>query len=176
VDAFVDEGFFSHLHGQKLAAEASRLGLRVKLHADEIALSGGTRLALDCRALSADHLLKIQDAEIQALAKSEVTATLLPTTAFFLKEGYAPAKKLLDAGARVALATDFNPGTAPSQDLALVALLAALEMKMTVEQILVALTLNGAYALGLESSKGALVPGFDGDFVLSRRRSARVTR
>jgi imidazolonepropionase len=94
------------------------------------------------------------------------TATLLPTTAFFLKTGYAPARKLLDQGARVALASDFNPGTSPTQDVSLVGTLAALGMNMRIDEIIVAMTLNGAYALGLETTKGALVEGFDADFIL----------
>jgi len=170
-DIFVDEGYFDVDDGELLFKEAKRLGLGIKVHADELELTGGTELAIRFGALSADHLLKIGAAQIKALAASETTATLLPTTAFFLKAGYAPARALLDAGARVALATDFNPGTSPTQDISIVALLSALQMNMRIEEIVVGLTLNGAYALGLQNSKGALLPGYDPDFILIETES-----
>ncbi len=166
VDIFLDQGYFNKQNAKELLTEAAKFGLGIKIHADEIALTGGAETAVQSQALSADHLLKITSNEIAALSASEVTATLLPTTALFLGEAFAPARALLDGGARVALATDFNPGTSPAQDVSLTALLAALQLKMRPEEILVALTLNGAYALGLEKSKGALVPGHDADFVI----------
>jgi imidazolonepropionase len=171
VDIFVDAGYFERADGEILLSEAVKHGLRVKLHADELELTGGTDLAVRFKALSADHLLKIGEAEILKLAGSEVTATLLPTTAFFLKTEFAPARRLLDTGVRVALATDFNPGTSPTQDVSLVSILAALEMEMRTEEIVAGLTLNGAYALGLENKKGALLPGYDADLVMFQASS-----
>lgn len=172
VDVFVDRGYFSKENGTLILQKAQKLGIPGKVHADELALTGGSELAVEQRALSADHLLKIKEEQIGLLANSEVTATLLPTTALYLKEAYSPARKLLDAGARVALATDYNPGTSPTQDLSLVALLGALEMGMRTEEILAGLTVNGAYALGLESEKGALVPGYDAEFFMFDGASA----
>jgi imidazolonepropionase len=171
VDIFLDEGYFDREDADKLLSLAQKLKIPTKLHADELKLTGGSETAVKFKSLSADHLLQIGDAEVKLLSKSETTATLLPTTAFFLNAPYAPARKLLEAGARVALATDFNPGTSPTQDLSLVGLLAALHMKMRTEEILVGLTLNGAYALGLEKEKGALLPGFDADFIILEAES-----
>ncbi|MBK9295007.1 MAG: imidazolonepropionase [Oligoflexia bacterium] len=168
VDMFIDEGYFDLKDADTLFNSTQ---LPIKIHADELALSGGTRKAVEYKALSADHLLKITDSEINLLAQSEVTATLLPTTAFYLKTNYASARKLLDAGARVALATDYNPGTSPTQDISLVGILSALYMNMRSEEILVGLTLNGAYALGLEKTKGALLPGYDADFLITKGES-----
>lgn len=166
VDIFLDEGYFDIEDAKVLFQKANGLGLKTKIHADELALTGGSETAVKFGSFSADHLLKISDREIKLLAKSETTATLLPTTAFFLKTNYAPARKLLDNGARVALATDFNPGTSPTQDISLVGALAALQMGMRTEEIIVGLTLNGAYALNLEKQKGALLPDYDADFLL----------
>jgi imidazolonepropionase len=171
VDMFIDEGYFDVHDADVLLNEAQKLKLAIKLHADELKLTGGSETAIIYKALSADHLLQITSEQIEALAHSEITATLLPTTAFFLKTNYAPARELLDRGARVALATDFNPGTSPTQDVSLVGLLAALKMKMRTEEIIVGLTLNGAYALGLQNLKGALVKGFDADFMLIEAES-----
>lgn len=162
VDIFIDEGYFD----LKDADELFTCNLPIKLHADELALTGGTRKAVEYKALSADHLLKITQQEIKLLSESEVTATLLPTTAFFLNTAYAPARQMLDQGVRVALASDYNPGTSPTHDIALVGILSALHMNMRTEEILVGLTLNGAYALGLQKSKGALLPGYDADFLI----------
>ncbi len=171
VDIFLDYGYFEKADAEKLFSKAKKLKLPVRIHADEIELSGGTEMAAKFGALSADHLLKIGPNEIRVLANSEVTATLVPTTAFFLKSNQAPARALLDAGARVALATDFNPGTSPSQDISLVGLFVALELNMRPEEILTGLSLNGAFALGLQSRKGALLPGHDADFVIHQSDS-----
>ncbi|MCC6277270.1 MAG: imidazolonepropionase, partial [Oligoflexia bacterium] len=171
-DIFIDKGFFDVTDGELLAHGCQKLGLPLKVHADELELTGGTEFAVHHKALSADHLLKIGPKEITLLANSETTATLLPTTAFYLKTGYAPARDLLNSGARVCLASDFNPGTSPTQDISLVGVLAALYMEMATHEIITALTLNGAYALGLQNSKGALLPGFDCDFVAFESDSA----
>ena len=171
VDIFLDQGYFDKDDAKILFEAAKKCNIPTKIHADELALSGGTETAIAFESLSADHLLKIGSKEIKLLAESEVTATLLPTTAFFLNEAFAPARSLLDGGVRVALATDFNPGTSPTQDISLVGLLSALQMKMTIEEIIVGLTLNGAYALGLEKTKGALLPNFDADFFLIEAES-----
>ncbi len=166
VDMFIDEGFFDKEDGKVFFNEAQKHGLKIKIHADELKLSGGTETAIKYSALSADHLLMVSKNEISALKNSEVTATLLPTTAFFLDLPYAPARQLLDSGVRVALASDFNPGTSPTQDISIVGLLSALKMGMSMEEIIVGLTLNGAFALGLENKKGALLPGYDADFIM----------
>jgi imidazolonepropionase len=123
-------------------------------------------LAIEFEALSAEHLVQINDADVDALSASEVTCVCLPTSDLYMKCAYPPARKLIDKGARVALATDFNPGTAPSQDLALTGLLARLEMKMTLPEVAVAYTLGGAHALGLQKDLGSLEVGKFCDFVV----------
>lgn len=171
VDMFVDEGYFDFDDGLKFFETAKKLGFNIKVHADELALSGGSRLAVEMKALSADHLLKVGDSEINLLAQSQTTATLLPTTAMFLKTDFAPARKLLAAGARVALASDYNPGTSPTLDLSLVALLATLGMDMRVDEVVAALTYNGACALDLQKHKGCLLPNYDADFLIAEADS-----
>ncbi|MEK7689385.1 MAG: imidazolonepropionase, partial [Bdellovibrionota bacterium] len=109
-DVFIDQGYYSLAEGERILTRARELGLKIKIHADELYNTESAALAARLGALSADHLLKISDAGIRALAKSETTAVLLPGTAFYLKAAHAPARKLLDAGVRVAVSTDFNPG------------------------------------------------------------------
>ena len=113
----------------------------------------------------ADHVIQIQLPEIKKIAMSETTAVLLPAADLYMKCAYPPARALIDAGARVALATDFNPGTSPTQDINLVGLLARLEMKMTLPEVINAYTLGAAYALGKQKQRGSLEVGKDADFL-----------
>jgi imidazolonepropionase len=165
-DVFVDQGYYTRDEGRRILEKARSLGLKTKLHADELADTDSARLAAELGALSADHLLKVSDAGIQALARSQTVAVLLPGTAFYLKAPHAPARKLLDAGARVALSTDFNPGTCPCLSLPTILTIAALYLGMTRAELFAAVTYNGAKALGLESRKGTLEPGMDADFAV----------
>lgn len=165
VDIFIEKGFFTPEQGSLLLVAAQKLGLSSVVHADQLSLSGGTALAVELGALSADHVLQVQDSEIKALSKSEVTAVLLPAADLYMKVSYPPARKLIDAGARVALATDFNPGTSPTQDLNLVGLLARLEMKMTLPEVIAAYTVGASYALGLSRDLGSLELGKSADFL-----------
>jgi imidazolonepropionase len=171
VDMFIDDGYFDIADAEVLLSQAQKLKIPIKLHADELKLTGGTDMACKFKALSADHLLQITQREIDLLSRSEVTATLLPTTAFFLKTTHGPARRLLSGGARVALASDFNPGTSPTQDISVVAAFGALQMGMRTEEVIAAITLNGAYALVLEKQKGALLPGYDADFIMMESES-----
>lgn len=166
VDIFVEGGFFPRDEAAKYLAAARELGFDVVVHADQMSLSGGTDVAIATHALSADHVIEVGDSEIQALARSEVTAVLLPLADLYMKCKYPPARKMIDAGVRVALATDFNPGTCPSQDLATVGLLARLEMKMTRAEVFSAYTIGAAHALGLQNEVGCIKPGFYADFAL----------
>src|SRR5690606_21875915 len=135
-------------------------GLIPKLHADELEPSGGAELAVELGAASADHLGRVSDEGIRALAGSDTVATLLPATLFFLgKRDYAPARRLIDAGATVALATDFNPGSAPGSGLPLVMTMACSQMGMEPLEALVAATAGGARALRLEDGRGTLRVG-----------------
>lgn len=170
VDIFVEKGFFETAEARLFLLAAQKLGFEVTIHADQLSLSGGTELALDLAAVSCDHVIHVSDELIRRLGATNTTAVLLPTADLYLQCPYPPARKLIDQGVRVALASDFNPGSAPSQDVQLVGLLARLAMKMTLAEVLCAYTYNAAAALRLENQYGALTPGrmadliaFDGD-------------
>src|SRR5262249_49395436 len=128
--------------------------------------SGGAVLAAELRALSADHLLRAPLDEVRAMKAAGVTATLLPGTAFFIGIPYAPARAFLETGVRVALATDFNPGSCYTPSMQLVLTLACTQMKMTVEEAIQAATLGGAHALGLQAAVGSLAPGKAADLLV----------
>lgn len=164
IDIFVEQNFFSMDQAKKYLRAALAEGFEVSVHADQLSLCGGTKLALELGALSADHVLQVNDFLIQKLAESHVTAVLLPIADLYMKCSYPRARAMIDQGVRVALATDFNPGTAPSLDLTLVGVLARLEMKMTLPEVIAAYTVGAATALGLEKSRGSLGLGMDADF------------
>lgn len=158
-DVFVDAGYFTLQEAEELLVLARELGLKTKIHADELTETGSSSLAARLGCLSADHLLKISNSGIQALARSETVAVLLPGTAFYLKAAHAPARKLLDSGARVALSTDFNPGTCMTLNLPFIMSLSALYLGMTRAEIFAAVTYNAAAALGFQDRLGTLTVG-----------------
>lgn len=166
VDIFIENGFFPAEAGKRYLKTAKDLGFEVVVHADQLSLSGGSEVALQLSAISADHVIQIDDSLVHKFAKSEITAVLLPSADLYMKCAYPPARKLIDAGARVALATDYNPGSCPSQDLSLVGLLARLEMKMTLPEVLSAYTVGAAHALNLHDEIGSLCAGKSADFVV----------
>lgn len=165
-DVFCEDKVFSIQQSRRLLEKAKSLDLGVKLHADEIVDLGGTSLGVELGATSVDHLLQVNEKGIERLADGDTVATLLPMTAFTLREAYAPARKLIDRGAAVALATDYNPGSCPSYAVPLLIALATLEMKMSIEEVLTALTLNGAAAVGLAHHIGSLEVGKEGDLLI----------
>ena len=168
VDVFTEKGVFELETSKRLLLKAREMGFKVKMHADEIFPLGGAQLAAECGCLSADHLLKISDEGIRALASSETVATCLPLTAFSLKDNYAPARRMIDEGCIVALASDLNPGSCFSSSIPLLIALATIYMGMTVEETLAALTINGAKAIDSTETVGSLEPGKKGDAVLLR--------
>lgn len=165
-DVFCEKNVFELQDSRRLLEAAEAMGYSLKLHADEIVTLGGGELSAELGALSADHLLHVSDKGIQMMADAGVVATLLPLTAFALKEPYAPARKFIDAGAPVALATDLNPGSCFSGSIPLTIALACIYMKMSIEETITALTLNGAAALGMAHEIGSLEPGKYGDVVI----------
>ncbi|OFZ78739.1 MAG: imidazolonepropionase [Bdellovibrionales bacterium RIFOXYD1_FULL_53_11] len=165
-DVFVDRGYYTIEEGRAVLSRARELGFGIKMHADELADTGSAAVAAGLGALSADHLLKVNDDGIRALAASDTVAVLLPGTAFYLKASHAPARKLIDAGAAVALSTDFNPGTCMTLSLPSVMTIAALYLGMTRSELLAAVTYNAAKALGLHARKGTLEAGLDADFAV----------
>lgn len=165
-DVFCEQGVFSVEQSRRLLVGAQRLGFPSKIHADEIEPLGGAELAGELHAVSADHLLRASDAGIAALANNNVVATLLPCTAFCLGKPYAPARKMIDSGCAVALASDFNPGSCFCDSIPLMIALGVIHMGMTIEETLTALTLNGAAAVGRADRIGSLEPGKQADVVL----------
>jgi imidazolonepropionase len=174
VDAFPEKGFFTRASAMRFAQAAQRFGLPAKVHADELSDLGSSVAFAEFGALSVDHLQCISDEAVELLATSATVATMLPATSFFVGLPYANARRLVDAGARVAVATDFNPGTAPALDLQLTHLLAVSQMRLTAAEVLCATTYNAAAALGLDQTHGALVPGRVGDVLLFGPSPARV--
>ncbi|HXE83182.1 MAG TPA: imidazolonepropionase [Gemmatimonadales bacterium] len=166
-DVFCEPGVFSAAESRQILAAATRQGLAVKLHADELDGSGGAELAAELGALSADHLAAISDAGVRALAASPTVAVLLPATMVFLgKRSQAPARRLIEAGAAVALASDYNPGTSPTMSLPLVMTLGVSQLGMRHAEVVIAVTVNAAAALGLHD-RGQIAAGCVADLVIA---------
>lgn len=168
VDIFTEKNVFDLDQTRRLLEKAEEMGFTTKMHADEIYPLGGAGLAADLGCLSADHLLKISDEDIDKMAKSHTVSTLLPLTAFSLMDDYAPARKMIDAGCAVALASDLNPGSCFSCSIPLLIALATIYMHMSVEEAVTALTINAATALGLQDEIGSIETGKAGDVVILR--------
>ena len=168
VDIFTEKNVFDLEQSRRLLTASRDMGFATKMHADEIYPLGGAGLAADLGCLSADHLLKISDKDIHKMAKSQTVSTLLPLTAFSLMDDYAPARKMIDAGCAVALASDLNPGSCFSCSIPLMIALATIYMHMSVEEAVTALTINAATALGLQDEIGSIEEGKAGDVVILR--------
>jgi len=166
VDVFCEEGVFDLAQTRRLLADAKSLGWRIHLHADELTPLGGTEVAVELDALSADHLMCVTDAGIAALAESETVAVLLPGTSFFLRSDYAPARRMIEAGCALALATDCNPGSSPTESMPAILALATLEMGLTIEEALTGATLNAAAAIGRASEIGSVEEGKRADIAI----------
>lgn len=159
VDVFCDQGFFTLEETERIIRCGERHGMRAKIHANELAISGGVQLGVREKALSVDHLECMGDAEIEALKQGETMPTMLPGAAFFLGMSYPPARRMIEAGLAVALASDYNPGSSPSGNMRMVMALAATQMRMTPTEALHAATLNGAAAMGLSHLFGSISKG-----------------
>jgi imidazolonepropionase len=165
-DVFCEKGVFTVPESRRILEAARRAGLALRIHADELALSGGARLAAELSAASADHLLFIGSEEIEALARSGTVAVLLPGTAWWMRSRRAPARDLIDAGVPVAIASDSNPGTCYTESLPAVAAHACLDSGLSVEETLTGMTLNGAASLQLAGEIGSIEPGKSADLLL----------
>ena len=166
-DVFVEPGVFTPEEARRIFAEAKSLGMNVKIHADEFQSSGGARLAVEVGATSADHLGAVSAPDIRRIAASGVVATLLPATLFMLGQThYAPARELIESGAAVALATDFNPGTSPTLNMQFVLSLACTQMRMTPAETIVASTMNGACAVRRQDRLGSIEAGKQADIAV----------
>ncbi len=167
VDIYCDSGAFTLAQARRYLEHARSLGFGLKIHAEQFARTGAARLAVDLDAASADHLEQAGEEDIRALAQSGTIATLLPGSVFHLGlRTYAPARALIEAGAAVALATDFNPGTSPTYSMQMVLSLACTEMRMSPAEAIAAATINGAHALGCADRIGSLEPGKQADLLI----------
>nr|WP_092072077.1 imidazolonepropionase [Dendrosporobacter quercicolus]NSL48678.1 imidazolonepropionase [Dendrosporobacter quercicolus DSM 1736]SDM36307.1 imidazolonepropionase [Dendrosporobacter quercicolus] len=165
-DVFCEAGVFTLNQSEKLLEAAASLGFKCKIHADEIHSTGGGGLAARLNAISAEHLLAVSADDLQALAASKTIAVLLPATAFCMRKPFAPARKMIDSGCAVALASDFNPGSCFTHSIALVLALAVISMQMSVEEVLTALTLNAAAAVDCADTIGSVEIGKKADLLL----------
>ena len=165
-DIFCEKNVFSVAQSRRLLSKAKELGLKLKLHADEIVQTGGAELAAELEAVSADHLLQASEEGIRQMAAAGVVATLLPATAFSLKEPYARGRYMIDSNCAVALATDFNPGSCFTESIPLIFALATLYMDITTEEAITALTINAAAAIDRADTIGSLDAGKHGDLAV----------
>lgn len=173
-DVFCEQGVYTADESREILSAARSAGLSLKLHADELTASGGAELAAQIGATSADHLAAISETGVRALAGAGTVATLLPATLLFLgKAAQAPARRLINAGIPVALATDFNPGTSPTVGLPLVLTLGVSQLRLSAAEALTAATVNGAAALGLADRVGQIAPGYAADLALFEARDYR---
>ena len=162
-DVFTEDSVFDYEQSKRYLEKAKELGFGLKVHADEIAAIGGSRLAGELGAVSSEHLISIDEEGLEAMAKGGTTAMCLPATSFYLGANYAPARKMIEMGIPVACATDFNPGSCPSLNLQFVMNLACLKYRLLPEEILTAVTINPACAIGLGDKVGTLEVGKQGD-------------
>ncbi len=167
-DVFCDKGFFTVEETETILEAGLRYGLQPKIHANELDRSGGIQTGVKYNALSVDHLEFTGPDEISTLLDSETMPTLLPSTAFFLKLEYAPARNMIDAGLPVAVATDYNPGSSPSGNMPFVVSLSCIHMQMDPEEAINAATINGAYAMGLDDRLGSITEGKDASFIVTK--------
>lgn len=166
VDIFCEKGVFTAEQSRRYLAAAGKMGFRMRMHADEFHDTGGTAVAVEVGAASADHLLSISKENMKRIAASDTVATLLPGTALFLGKPFPKGRELIDAGAGVAIATDFNPGSCFCESMPFMVNLAVCQCGLTIEEAVTAATINGAAALEMADRKGALVPGMDADMIL----------
>jgi imidazolonepropionase len=165
-DVFCEDGYFSPVESEKILTEARKCGLSLKIHAEQFSNYGGTKIGVKLGAVSIDHLENISDSDIEILSKSNSIAVLLPGVSFFLNYKYPPARKLIDSGVPIAIGTDFNPGSCMSLSMQLMMTIACTQMRMTIEEVIVASTLNSASALGISNIAGSIEPGKRADLVI----------
>ena len=168
IDVFCETGFFSPEETETICRAGMGYGLKPKLHANQLSPSGGVEVGAKLKALSVDHLETVDEKTIETLGTSETIGTLLPTAAFFLRMPFPPARKLIDAGCAIALASDYNPGSSPSGNMNLVISMACIQMKMLPEEAINAATINGAYAMELENEVGSIAVGKKANLIFTK--------
>ena len=172
MDVFCEKGFFNVDETDRLLSAAAKYGLKPKIHANQLYNSGGVQIGVKHNAISVDHLETMDDDEVACLQNSNTMATLLPGAAFFLAMHYQPARKLIDAGLAVALATDYNPGSCPSGNMNFILSLACTQMRMTPEEAVNACTINGAAAMELQHQLGTIARGKKARFIITKPMSS----
>jgi imidazolonepropionase len=168
IDVFCEHGFFSAAETETICLAGKEYGLKAKIHANQLNLSGGVEVGVKLNAVSVDHLETMDDATIRLLASSGTIATMLPTAAFFLRMAYQPARQMIDAGCAVALATDFNPGSSPSGNMNLLLAMSCIQMKMLPEEAINAATINGAFAMEVDKELGSIAAGKKANLILTK--------
>ncbi|MFL5742891.1 MAG: imidazolonepropionase [Flavisolibacter sp.] len=168
IDVFCEKGFFSASDAERICTAGMKLGLKPKIHANQLHASGGVQMGVKLGALSVDHLETMDEDAIQSLSNSKTIGTLLPTAAFFLRMNFPPARTLIQNNCAVALASDYNPGSSPSGNMNLVVSMACIQMKMFPEEAINAATINGAYAMELEKEVGSITVGKKANLILTR--------
>lgn len=168
IDVFCDKGFFTVEQTDKILKTGAKYGLKPKIHANELDISGGVQVGVSNAAISVDHLERIGADEIRVLSDSSTVPTLLPGTSFFLKIPYAPAREMVDAGLGIALASDFNPGSSPSGNMNFIVSLACIYMKLLPEEAINAATINAAYALELQDHLGSISTGKTANLIITK--------
>lgn len=167
IDVFCDAGFFTTEQTDQILSASARYGLRPKIHANELAVSGGVQVGVAHNAVSVDHLERIEDEEIRLLSQANTIATVLPGASFFLGMPYGKARQLIDAGAAVALASDYNPGSSPSGNMRMIMSMGCIKLKLTPEESLNAVTINGAAAMDCAATHGTITPGKAANFFIT---------
>ena len=167
IDVFCDTGFFTVEETARILEAGAKWGMLPKIHADELASSGGVEVGVAHNALSVDHLERMTDSQIEVLRGSGTMPTALPGTSFFLNMPFAPARKIIDAGLGVAVASDYNPGSTPSGDMKFVVSLACIKMRLLPEEAINAATINSAYAMGLSKDYGSIEAGKVANFFIT---------
>lgn len=168
IDVFCETGFFSAVETETICKAGMSYGLKPKIHANQLNLSGGTQVGVKLGAISVDHLESMDDETIQILAQSNTIGTLLPTAAYFLRMPFQPARKLIDANCAIALATDYNPGSSPSGNMNIVVSMSCIQMKMLPEEAINAATINGAFAMELNNEVGSITIGKKANFIITK--------
>lgn len=169
IDVFCEDGFFTPGQTDRILSEGERFGMRVKLHANQLAVSGGVQVGVRHNALSVDHLESTTDAEITALKGQKTMATMLPGASFFLRMQYGRAQKFINAGLGIALASDYNPGSSPCGDMRTIMSLGCIQMRLTPVQSLNACTLNSAYAMGVSDIAGSITQGKLANLIITKK-------
>ena len=168
IDVFCETGFFSPEETETICRAGMSHGLKPKIHANQLNLSGGVQVGVKLGAVSVDHLETMDDSTIKTLAASQTIGTLLPTAAFFLRMPFQPARKLIDAGCAIALASDYNPGSSPSGNMNLVIAMSCIQMKMLPEEVINAATINGAFAMELQNELGSITIGKKANLIFTK--------